>query len=335
VESAETKASAERAYAKGSRLLEQGNAVAAIDSLREAHALERQNPQYSLELVSALIAADRTREAAPVLDSVLSLEPNDGEANLIAARLAVKTGMFVDAQAYYHRAIYGQWGEAADRQRQAVRMELINLLVRKNDRQELLGELIELAAQPSLSLDVQRRIAELFLVADAPGRAAAIYQMLIDHDPKDMEAYGGLGNAELRLGRYRAAHDAYERVFLGEPNNSEVRAHLQVLNLVTQLDPTLRQLTSLEKYRRSIRILQMVRESLERCETAKRAGGTPDLVKAADATIGSREPAHVTNEAAEEVLATAEKLWHAQADCPEAKTPDMNPLALLMRKLAT
>jgi tetratricopeptide (TPR) repeat protein len=331
IEASETSASAKRSYDKGSRLLEQGNTTGAVDFLREAHGLDRQNPQYSLRLVSALSASGRTSDAAPLLQSLLQREPNDGEANLEAARLAVKSGNLTEAQAYYHRAIYGEWQGNVNRQRNDARMELVNLLVEKNRKQELLAELIELEAQPGASTGTQKRIAELFLFAEAPARAAAIYRSLADADPRDIAANEGLGNAELQLGQYRAAHDAYQRAFMQAPNNTSVRAHLQVLNTVTGLDPTLRTLTSAEKYRRSVRILQMARESLERCGEV----GHEELLKVADDQMGSAIPPHVTNEDAEGVLAIAEKLWQAEQQCDGAKATDMNPLALVMRKVAS
>jgi tetratricopeptide (TPR) repeat protein len=330
IEASETKASAERSYKKGSLLLEKGNAAGAVDLLREAHGLDRQNSRYSLRLVSALVASGRNADAAPLLQSVLQRKPNDGEANLEAARLAVKSDDLQEAQAYYHRAIYGEWPGNADPRRNEVRMELVNLLVEKNRKQELLGELIELEAQPAASAGERKRIAELLLVADAPARAAAIYTAMLDADPRDSAASEGLGNAELQLGQYRAAHDAYQRAFMRDPNNSSVRERLAVLNTVTGLDPTLRSLTSLEKYRRSIRILQMARESLGQCD----GEGAPELLKVADAQVGAAIPAHVTNEAAEGVLAIAEELWQAEQACAGAKARDASPLQLLMRKLA-
>jgi Flp pilus assembly protein TadD len=89
VERSEIRTSAQRAYDTGSRFLHQRNAGAAVDSLREAHALERQNPEYEVQLIAALSAAGKTGEAEPLLADILQREPNDGHANLVAARLKV------------------------------------------------------------------------------------------------------------------------------------------------------------------------------------------------------------------------------------------------------
>ncbi len=81
------------------------------------------------------------------------------------------------------------------------------------------------------------------------------------------------------------------------------------------LDPTLRRLTSRDKYDRSIRLLQAARDSLTRCAPPEKIAGDPDLEEA-DRTLKKHEPAYVTNEAAEELLGLAERIWHARLrDC--------------------
>src|SRR3954452_14209974 len=87
---AELESSAQRFYLDGTRLLKQGKAEQAVELLRRAHALVRQDPNYELELINALMAAGKIDEAEPLMNEVLQREPNDGRANLIAARLSVK-----------------------------------------------------------------------------------------------------------------------------------------------------------------------------------------------------------------------------------------------------
>ena len=60
-ERAEMERAAQRSYVAGMRLLEQGKADQAVELLREAHAQERQNPEYELGLISALMAVGKTR----------------------------------------------------------------------------------------------------------------------------------------------------------------------------------------------------------------------------------------------------------------------------------
>ena len=341
VEAAEVEKTAQRSYERGSSLLDDGKAAEAISFLNGAYVLERQNPDYELQLIAALTIDGKTTTAEPILTDILQRKPNDGRANLIAARLMVREGKSAEAEAYYHRAIYGEWPGNPGPHRVAARMELVDLLARTNQKQELLPELISLEAEAPPTREIQKRLAELFVLADSPARAANVYQALVQKDPKDIAAYEGLGDAELEQGEYRAAHEAFLRAFLREPGNVTVRAHLMMLNTVTGLDPTLRQLTSAEKYRRSIRILEMTREALDQCATSNSSTGSTlssdenkQLLQTADAMIRAKTPTHVTNEVAEGVLSVAEKLWHAETRVCEPKPSDQNVLNLIMNKLS-
>ena len=339
VESAEIKSTARRSYQMGSSLLDAGKADEAISFLNDAHAQERQNPEYELQLIAALTAAGKTQAADPFLTDILQREPNDGRANLMAARMMKRKGNTAEAVAYYHRAIYGEWSGNPGTPRASARMELIDLLAGKNQKQELLAELISLEAEAPATRAMQKRLAELFVLADSPARAANVYETLVQKDPKDIEAYEGLGDAELEQRQYRVAHDVFLRAFMREPGNGSIRARLLTLNTVTGLDPTLRQLTSAEKYRRSIRVLDMTREVLDQCVAKSSNGSTAssdengELLKTADATIAAKTPAHVTNEAAEGVLSLAERLWHADTTLCERGSSDQNALDLIMKKL--
>ncbi|HWF08631.1 MAG TPA: tetratricopeptide repeat protein [Bryobacteraceae bacterium] len=329
VESAEVRNTAEHSYATGSRLLENGKAREAIDDLRDAHSLERQNDLYAIQLIAALTSAGRINEAEPLLTEVLQREPNDGRASLAAAHLMERKGDMAEAEAYFHRAIYGQWQDNTDARRIAVRMELIDLLAQTNRKQELLAELISLQAESPADAGIQRRLGPLFLEAGSPARAIDVYHAILDKDHQDIAALEGLGEAELEEGQYRAAREAFDRAHELDAENESVRNHLNTLSTVTGLDPTPRQLTSAEKYRRSRRILEMAREQYGACVTDVAQNRT--TVAAADAALARSAPAHVTNEAAEEVLSIAEMLWHA---APAACAEKSEPLRLIMRKLA-
>ena len=155
---------------------------------------------------------------------------------------------------------------------------------------------------------------------------------------KDIAAYEGLGEAELEEGRYRPAREAFLRAFYREPNNASIRAHLQTLNTVAELDPTLRQLTSAEKYARSITILDMTRAVLDQCLAKTPAANSDEnrqLLKTAGSASAAKAPAHVANEAAEGVLSLAEKLWNAHEMACGSRLSDRNALDLIMNKLAS
>jgi tetratricopeptide (TPR) repeat protein len=339
VESAEMTSSAQRSYSTGARLLAEGNAGKAIDSLREAHALERQNPEYELQLITALTMAGKTADAEPLLTDILQREPNDARANLTAARLAIRKGNTAEAESYYHRAIYGAWSGDRSPQssshRVSARMELVDLLARKNQKQELLAELISLQAETPANAEIQKRLGKLFLLAGAPARAADVYEALAGRDPTDIAAYEGIGEAELEQGHYAAARQAFFRAASRDPDNESVRAHLQTLDTVAELDPTVRQLTSAEKYSRSIRILKMARTALDQCVDNHPADETSRLSITAAATIAAKTPPNVTNEIAEGVLSLAERLWRADRAACAGRPADQTALELIMNKLVS
>ena len=194
--------------------------------------LRRQNPDYELQLIAALTIAGKTTTAEPILTDILQRKPNDGRANLIAARLMVREGNIAEAEAYYHRAIYGEWPGNPGTHRVSARMELVDLPAGKNQKQELLAESISLEPEAPPTREIQKRLAELFVLAGSPARVADVYQALVQKDPKDIAAYEGLGDAELKQGQYRAAHEAFLRAFLREPGNVTVRAHLMTLKML-------------------------------------------------------------------------------------------------------
>ena len=175
------------------------------------------------------------------------------------------------------------------------------------------------------------------MTAGSPARAAGVYQNLIAKNPGDRVAYAGLGEAELENGQYRDAHMAFFRAFVRNPNDASIRARLELLNTVTALDPTSRQLPTAEKYRRSLVILGMARAALEQC-TAKapgtQSGEAAQLLAEADAAA-KKTGARITNELAEEALGIAEKLWRAKGTACAPAAEGEEPLRLIMEKLAS
>jgi tetratricopeptide (TPR) repeat protein len=217
-------------------------------------------------------------------------------------------------------------------------MELIDLLSKQGKKQELLAELISLEAESGKDPEIQKRLAKLFLSVDSPARAASIYQTMVSKNPKDVDAYEGLGEAELEQGEYPAAHTAFDQAFRRDPDNPAIRSHLQILETVVEIDPTVRRLTSEEKYRRSRRILEMVSMGLRQCISSHLVGGSEEVGKvltAAEATASSKPPAHITNELAEGILNMAETVWHAQNRACAGTSPPDEALALIMKKLAS
>lgn len=338
VQQVELGAQAEEAYSSGSLLLKQGKADQAIEFLRKAHELNRESVDYELELIGALAAAGKISEAEPLMNEVLQRNSNGGPANLIAARLMIKKHDISAADAYYHRAIYGTWPSDADAHRMSARLELADFLAANGEYQELLAELLPLREEAINNPAVEQRVARLFLLAGSPGRAADVYHSLIQHNSKDAAAYAGLGEAELQQGQYRAARAAFVSASVYNPNDALVRQRMELLNTLARIDPTPRGLTSIEKYRRSLEILQMAESALKPCAAQHETAASDELEQLlgeAENAMPSQIPAHVTNEMSEQVLGLAQKLWQTRVElCGAANSSAEEPLRLIMAKLA-
>jgi tetratricopeptide (TPR) repeat protein len=335
-EHSEIQAEAQRFYVRGTQMLHAGKTAQATDLLRRAHSMARGNRQYELGLIEALTAAGKPDEAETNLQHALQRNPNDGPVNLLAARLMVKTRRITDAEAYYHRAIYGSWPDASDAHRIETRMELIRLLAARGDEKSLLAELLPLQSEVQNDIQKRTQIAQLYLQAGSPNRAADVYRDLIREGHADEAAYAGLGEAELQMGRYRSAQSAFLSAFRRNPADTSIRGRMELAAMMAGLDPTIRQLGAAEKYARSSHVLERARDALNRCIAGRAASGRArDLLTKADEVIAARRPRTITNEAAEERLTLAEELWKARvAECGPRTSAEEEPLKLIMQTLA-
>jgi tetratricopeptide (TPR) repeat protein len=329
----ELQSQAGQLYEQGSRLLKQGKAADAVEVLRRAHALVRQNRTYQLALVDALLAAGKIEQAGDLLADLLQADPNGGEANLMMAHLLLKENRVTEAIAYYHRAIYGTWSANPDARRLQARLELVKLLEKPGDRKELLAELLPLDGEVS-DVDTRRKLGHWYLEAGSPERAAGVYRALLAAGVKTEAVYTGLGEAELAFGDYHAAMSAFVNAYRANPSDPAARKNIELSSAVTALDPTERRIRSSEKFRRSTRILELARDALQRC-LAQHGLATSDDEGQADVLLTLKSSTNITNEMAEERLALAEQLWKDRiASCGTAIPPQEEPLLLIMEKLA-
>ena len=334
----ELAAQALRADGQGQTLLHEQRALEAVDAFRKAHTLERENTNYTLDLIQALMAAGKLAEAQPLMADILAEESNNGEANLVAARLVAKQGHINAADSYYHRAIYGEWPDNVAQHQIAVRLELIDFLRAHGKQDEMLAELLPLQEQADKHPQLKLKLAQLFVVAGAPSRAEDVYRQLIKHDPKNPDNYAGLGEAELALGDFRAAHAAFSNAVGHDGDNATWRERLDLSAQLSSMDPTPRWLSSEEKYARSRKVLQLATDDLNNCITNNPQVATEDasrLVAAAFAELDSAPPKQATNAMAESTLALAEGIWKARTSlCGTSTAPDEEALRLMMDKLA-
>ena len=337
-EQGELASQALRSDQNGTQLLKQGKPNEAVDAFRKAHALERENTRYEIDLIQSLMAAGKLAEAQPLMSDILEEQSNDGETNLVAARLAARQGHINLADAYYHRAIYGQWPDELSVHQVQVRLELINFLQAHGKQDEILAELLPLQEQARNDAHLLPKVALLFLAAGSPGRAETIFRQLIKIEPENSGDYSGLGEAELALGDFRAAHTAFEDAKARGENGPALDKRLQLASMLSNLDPTLRWLSAPNKYARSMRILGLATGDLQQCITNHSERSTDaanQLLAGAQTELSAPIPKQPTNEMAEGALSLAASIWHTRTSvCGTGTSSDEEPLRLIMEKLA-
>ena len=327
-ERTETRREATRLFGEGERLEQSGRHEDAIQRLRSALSLRRDEISYQLALARSLLAAGRDADAVRILDEVLRRQATDGEANLLMAHALVHQHRDADAPAYFHRAIYGRWPQDEDAQRLKARLELVDFFEHHGATAELLAELLPLE-EAHTDERVQRRLARLFLQAGAPERSRDVWRRLQAAHASDAEAYTGVGEAELAMRNYRAAQASFSRALHITPGDTAIRARLALCDEVMQLDPTRRGLGSQARFERSVALLALARASLVRCSDG-------DLTESAGGAAGDELPMPTARDretAIETNLQRAERLWQLRSErCKGPLSASEEALGMVLSK---
>jgi len=331
---AANRAEAHRLFDEGERLQAQGEMHEALERLRSAVAAERDNPMYQRGLAAALLTANRPGDALAVLAERLQHDPTDAEASLMMARALVREGKTRQAIAFYHRAIFGDWSPAQRAGRVEARFELVRVLAAEQAREELLAELLPLESEAPSDHATRIRIAQLFLSASAPARAAEIFAQLVRQDRHDAAAYAGLGEAELQQGSYRSARRALAAALALRPGDPRIAGRLDLCERVLALDPTQRGIGIRAQYARSVALLGLTVAAADSCAAS---GGGPSpaaLLDSARAALGRPLPGGPSaDEAVDAQVNLAVRLWQSRP--PRCPTPASARAAeLLVTKLA-
>ena len=331
-EVAESRAEAQRLYREGEALLQQNRYPEAIEHFRNALSFSRQNPDYQLALARALAGSKKYADAEVEVQGLLAQDPSNGPANLTMARVLVKEGRFAEATFYYHRSIYGRWANNASTERLHVRLELVDLLARESDKQELLAELLPLQDE-NFDVATREHIAQLYLTAGSANRAADMFREILHQQPSNAQAFDGLGSAEFARGNYRGARADFLNASRIEPSNAEYRKQWNISAKVLELDPMLRGLSSHERYARATRLLDIASQSVSSCLGANVPQDTQPLLDAAQKALTAHVRANQEDDATNANLDLAEKLFATRKkDCKQPLSDDEEPAALVLAK---
>lgn len=335
MEESESRAQAERLFQDGQRLAREGHNLESIERFRTALSIARENPQYELALARVLLASDKLADAETLLAGMLRSDSTDGATNLWMGRALAKGGSTAEATSYYHMAIYGKWPQDAAGNVVKARFELIDLLAKEDAKKELLAELLPLSDEAPADIEARKHIAHLFLLAGSPVRALDIYRQILNQAPQDPDARAGVGQAEFARANYRAAQTEFLAASRLKPDDGEIRKQLDICNKIVALDPTQRGLWASERYRRSVKLVELALDAVNKCAGSPAPQTVRELTASAQAALARTPRANQENDAMESNLDLAEKLWQARKkECARPATEAEEPLALVMAKLA-
>ncbi|MES2176870.1 MAG: tetratricopeptide repeat protein [Gemmatimonadota bacterium] len=307
LEQRESLVRAARLYADGETLLVKGDASRASDRFASAAAIDRRNTRYALALIHAMVADGRRDDAERELDALLARAGNDGAVNLAKARMLAASDQADVAPVYYHRSIYGEWSADSIRARNDVRFELAELLATRHDSGAVLAELLPLEATLPDSAPMRRRLAHLFLAAGSPRRSVPILRALLRSNPKDADAYTGLGEAALAVGNFAVAHADLSEAQRLQPDDIRSATQLAIADSILVLDPRAKGLTFRQHAARASLLLTMVIGERERCAGQVPTGEVTNAARRLGKASAWMSPQTLT--------ALAVQLWASRTTC--------------------
>jgi tetratricopeptide (TPR) repeat protein len=327
-----TRSTAADEYRVGVNLITHRRLDDAIEHLRTAATLDRDRPVYTVALAQAVLAQARANDAEQMLIPLLERDATDGSANLAMARVLAKQDRIDESKSYYHRAIYGIWPGDAARSRAIARFELIDLLARTDAKQELLAELLPIQDESPEDTVLRRKIANFFVLAGAPAKGSDIYRDLLRKNPRDADAYIGLGRAALAMGNYPVARSDFLAAQRIAPEDSSIVGTIKLADSVIAIDPTQRGLGLDEQVRRSRQLVQMTIKSAHKCLDVQ----APSVAAALDSVARSLvAPAGAITraQAVDENISLAGALWRMrEGRC--TGPPDNEALSLVHERIA-
>jgi len=272
---AQREALGDRWFTRGRSDLNTKRFDAAVTDFRAALLYAPDNYSYQLNLAEALIGQHRTGQASAYLLNLWDREPDNGLVNLELARIAAQQGETQEAVRYYHNAVYAVWPPSEEEMRGDARLELIELLLRNNEKPQAQGELIALAASVGPDPVVQEHLGDLFLRAEDYEHALAAYSVTLKSDRHNPGALAGAGFAAFELGRYPLAQRYLVAAAIVKPNDPEIEDRLKTTQMVLHMDPFRRQVAVSERHQMVVNAFNTAGQRLKSCPLPKIAPAGP------------------------------------------------------------
>ena len=303
-------------YKEGQRQFNSGQVDKAIDSFRKARTRSLENRVYALALASALVAGGYDAEAQQNLLQLRESDFEDAEINSQLGRLAAKRGQVQDAVHYYQNALYGRWfGPQVDERKRQLRTELVRFLLRQQQRNSAISELLLLETDLAQSAADRVETARLFLQAGDAQHALSNYAEAIDLDKNNVEAFTEAGETLFRLGDYQRAERYLEAALELAPEAEKTRHLLLLAKMVVSGDPLDPHISKQESRKRLLRALKQASHRLndypaQTTDSQKRTqlGALKQQALALDSELrSSRAPDSELTKSGTELIYTIEK----------------------------
>jgi tetratricopeptide (TPR) repeat protein len=261
-------------FNRGAVDLKLGRPQQAISDFRAALTYSRDNYDYQLRLAQALFAVNRIDEAYAYLANLWQRQPEDGSVNVELARVFAKKGDVNQALRYYHNAIYAIWKDSAPGKQRAVRLELIDFLLRQKATSQAESELIALAGDLPDDPSLRTRVGDLFMEVPDYEHALAEYRQSLKLQRVNPSAIAGAGRAAFELGHYSLAARYLQSVLSLNPNDDQSGALLQTTRLVLTMDPYQLRISTAQRNRAVVEAFKTAGERLKSCSAQRQSEPT-------------------------------------------------------------
>lgn len=250
---------------KGSEDLSAGHPGEAFEDFRNALSYDPNDDLVQLLLAEALLADGQLPEARSYLINLWDRSPGSGKVNYDLAHVSMQTGDWEQAIRYFQTAIYGSWDEDPAQQRNKVRLELFELLLRRGQTSEAQAELASLAADiPPEDATLHEQAGRLFVRAGQPGKAVAEYEAALRNNPRQSQWLEEAGYAAFAAGDYPKAETFLVRAARENPSSGDPEL-LGTVREVLDDDPLRPGLSNEDRAQRSWRAFQQGLVRLQEC----------------------------------------------------------------------
>jgi tetratricopeptide (TPR) repeat protein len=207
----------------------------------------------------------------------------------------------------------------AQKNRIAARWELIGLLEAAHMEKQVTPQLLELSEQAPADVPLLMTVGRKLLTHGSSSSAAEIFREVLRLEPRNGAAQEGLAEADLALSQYADAQTAFRKAIRDGVSNDQVRRLYELANEVLALDPIRHDLSPLERYHRSLLLVQRVAALATVCTSSPEPDAkASSLLERAKQVQTTHVPARNLQAATDSNIMLSEQLYALGRNCRES-----------------